>query len=462
MITNLLKFLVPQNPLLAWAVLVPTILIALILLYLFARSRSAYSRGYKVGKKVAKNYKEVFLAELRKLDSASELEEKLKSIQAQVFRIGFEREVEIYQARIREIDGEISELSEKAPEVDSVNQGDLDREIATTRERILKLEEEREEIEEALRDAESAADAAQKEVRASIPRPSVEARSGVFVEKVRTSLNAAISLLSRSMPLYGYAFLAAALFLGDMYVVYDLFSDLISIQVGLPEGMAFIASGVVALVFVVLVEFAYKAIKQKQKAVLQQYMTYAAYVTGGLLFLGYMVIIILPALEGLESVMVDVLLRILFLPLIFAVCLLLEKIKEEGGGFNLIFNPLIIIVLFVTLIIGYFVHAIEKSSRKASHVNSLEEGTRKETLEERRLRTLRRTISQRITTAQEDVKRLVAQRDGLVTKEKVAIKRDYGQARRESKSFKQHLLELQRGSDEAVIAHLQLLPSKLK
>jgi len=214
--------------------------------------------------------------------------------------------------------------------------------------------------------------------------------------------------LNSTFEFYGYLILALFLLAGDYFIVFQLFSDLLGVQPGITQIFIYIGSGIIPIVFVVLIGYlrSYASKKNKKNSsIAKKLALYSIAAISTLLLLVFVLIILTPLLEGKQIIIIDVILRLLFIPLVVAADLLLLEITSRNIGiFAMIIRPFALVTTFTVLVfayIAYIVNTIYSYIHKFFEVST--NPTRKITLEEINIQKQVVIISKKINSKKQEL-----------------------------------------------------------
>jgi len=161
-----------------------------------------------------------------------------------------------------------------------------------------------------------------------------------LIQKIRGSLSETTQKLETDTLRYIYIVVIALLLAGDYYISYFIFSDVLRIQFKDNQIAIYIFSGIIALVFLVLIDRAIGFLNSSIfKKHLKKIQTVFSLVIGLILLIVYFLLVSLSLIkENNIIVALDALLRLLFVPLVIAVALTIRKVQKEHG-FSFIFTP---------------------------------------------------------------------------------------------------------------------------
>lgn len=435
------------------------------LLYrLSGRSTDPYKTGYRVGKKIVKKNQNHWKKQMAKATETEPLEDVIKKVQAKIFDLGFSNETKDCEIKIETIDQKIKELKQdiSALTTNLENQhqedkrnllseiSDLEKELARRQEEYRKLQQEQD----------NKAPIAQPD-----KQPKTLNRWGTLITAAKNQLSSALANVEMDILYYFYLGLAVLLFIGDFFITYAIFSDVLKVQVGSTITIGFIAvksayifSAIIALVFVTLVDFLINYVEKRYRNsvhVINQLTLYAILGIGFLLLLAYVLVILVPVMKGHESVVIDALLRILFVPLVFAVGLILHKIRTEHR-FNFIFTPFKIVLLPLAMIVFGILMVAELILHFVIGLFRSQKPRRADTLQELTLAKNTTELNTKLATHKSELEHLDRnfgnKKDTMITKINVQIT-----SLEQQKEIQGSRLRLLRqGSDEAVATCLTI------
>ncbi|MDP3725680.1 MAG: hypothetical protein Q8R36_00605 [bacterium] len=280
-----------------------------------------------------------------------------------------------------------------------------------------------------------------------------------YVRSMRATLSSISGRVDKNITLYGWLLVGIALFLGDYYITFSIFNDLLKIAT-LPRFTVYIFSGVAALVFVALLELGIdhlENLKKKYAALVAQITWWAIGFLCLLLAVAYLLIIVVPVFQGREAQVIDALLRILFVPLMVGVALIIHRIRSLGGEVSrLIVDPFGALALVILIPCSWVVSILESIGLSISY------GWRRYARSQRQLGPIELALAREIqmiqgqmqTKHKEQVRKLSLYESSLLRFEKQVSALE-NKLHKEIKTLQDKILQLKRGSNNAVVTNLR-------
>jgi len=385
---------------------IATLLFVIVLwMYVYFTKREEkddYMRSFKRAQSTTKKSSGL-LKSLSGLDGKA-YENKIKDIQASIFNICFSTEVNEINNKISELNDKIRNLKSEEFTSDTEN---INERQKTIEDEIETLEIKKEELEQELSDARVRANKEHQGSR-KISDQLDSSNSQKNLSFIKNLFRNMWEKLDSTFELYGYLILAFFLLAGDYYIIFQLFNDFLKVQGGITTIFIYIASGIIPVVFVVLLgHIRLYATKQNKKnsLIAKKLALYSIAFIGVLLLLDFLLIILVPLLEGKQEVIIDVILRLLFIPLIIGVDLLLLEITNRNISiFAMIIRPFALAATFIALVfayIAYIVNTIYSYIYKFFEVST--NPTRKITLAEINIQKQITTLSKTINSKRQEL-----------------------------------------------------------
>ena len=168
-----------------------------------------------------------------------------------------------------------------------------------------------------------------------------------LIQKTRESLSQSTENLETHLLRYYSVVVIVLMLLGDFYITLFILKDILKIEYRNNELVINILSGIIPLVFLVLIERFMDS--PYFRRYLKRIQTLSMFVIGLILLVIYLLIVYMPFLNNLPFV-VDLLRAILFVPLVVAAAITAKKVQKEYG-FSFLFTPIkdILAIFLITL-----------------------------------------------------------------------------------------------------------------
>lgn len=424
---------------------------------------SYYRRGYRIGKRIVKSFYSKWSDQF--LNSTS-IEDTLKDIQEQIFRIGLSSETKLYRDKILLFEAEKERVVDDAQEriINLKKEYQEDRTKLESKTEMLKEDLKKEEQELNTIRNQSTFEAKEEENSEQninegnniVMMCLIKSTHGIFLDSLKN--------LEADLMRYIYLLFVVVLFAGDYLITYFIFNDILKVQAGsvivigdFSVNSAYIFSGIAALVFVVLIDVFIEYIDKKDSTFASYANDIVKYTIAGiglLLLTAYVLIIIVPAIEGFESRVIDILLRILFVPMIMAVALVIHKIRK-GGGFGFLFTPFKIIIIPVVLIIEYFVFVLEWFGRKIMQSSNKSKELEDSSQEQMKHRIISE-ITGKLNSCENHISQLASDLDSSIQNTENNKNNKISEVNISIDDLLSKIQFLRSGSDEAVVSKLKI------
>ncbi len=318
--------------------------------YLYNTRHHRY--GYQIGKKVTVGFKPEFDKRLTSPHSQKSMPERVEQIKDMVFQVGLSEYIKDYNQRVSRLEQQISSFKEETR---------IKKETATKmyEDNDKKLEEEIEELEHSLKTKEEELSQLKKledEKNEALDQSNkVKTQNTYFfstlIQKARESLTKTTQQLETHLLRYVYFVVIALLLIGDYYITFFIFNDVLKIQFKDNKAAIYIFSGIIALVFLVLIERAIDFLEKSSgfRKYIKKIQTFSMLVVGLILLTIYLLMVSLSWLNDIPEVL-DSLLRLLFVPLIVAVAISVRKIQKEHS-FSFLFTPIKVVLSLVLILL---------------------------------------------------------------------------------------------------------------
>lgn len=311
-----------------------------------------YRYGYKTGKKVVNSFRHVINGKLTSSHSQKSMQERVDMVKDMVFQMGLSEYIKDYNQNVGRLQEQIGSFKE---ELESKKQ-------IATREyegKDKKLEEEIREIEAnlGLKEKELFQLKREEDEKNEVLEQNNKIKNqrkyffSDIIQKTKESLSKATGRLETDALRYVYVIVIGLLLAGDFYITYFIFNDVLKIQFKDNRIAIYIFSGIIALVFLVLIDRVIDFLEKSPyfRRYLRKFQTGAMLVVGLILMTVYVLMVSLSWLSNVPEVL-DSLLRLLFVPLIIAVAITIRKVQKEYG-FSFLFTPIKVIfsIFLITL-----------------------------------------------------------------------------------------------------------------
>lgn len=351
--TELLKFLQTNlQPLLV----VLTGTGAFVSAYLYRTRHQRY--GHKIGKQVVNRFRSEFEKKLISPHSQKSMQERVEGIKDMVIQFGLSEYIKDHNQAVSSLEKQVetlkNELELKKTDINrscNIKDQKLEKEA---HELESKLKNKEEELFQLKREEDSKNELLDKNNKAKDSRVCFFSK---LIETTRNSLGKVAQDLETHTLRYIYAIVILLMLAGDYYITFFIFNDVLKIQFKDNKVAIYIFSGIIALVFLVLIERAMDLLEKSPnfKRYFKKLQTISMLVVGLILFSIYLLMVSLSWLNDIPEVL-DSLLRLLFVPLIIAVAISIRKVQKDYGfsflftPFKLVLNVILIAIFNIALI----------------------------------------------------------------------------------------------------------------
>lgn len=424
----------------------------------------AYEGSYQQGNRLAGRVLKTFSNDWRKEFNAQTrlpLEERLQNIQRRVFESSCGQVAKEYESQLKRQETKLVEICAEHKQKRSLLTNEINIYRTGLEKEMIFLEQSLKSKTNELMETRRRADSEHME-HIRVLQAADHKKDSLFASYVR-SMRATLSGISgrvdKNVTLYGWLLVGTALFLGDYYITFNIFNDLLKIDT-LPGFTVYIFSGVAALVFVALLELGIdhlENLKKKYAALVAQITWWVIGFLCLLLAVAYLLIIVVPVFHGRESQVIDALLRILFVPLMVGVALIIHRIRSLGGEVSrLVVEPFGAIALVVLIPFSWAVSILESVGLSISY------GWRRYARSQRQLGPIELALAREIQMIQgqiqakqkEQVRKLSLYESSLLRFEK-QVSTIENKLHKEIKALQDKILQLKRGSNNAVVTNLR-------
>lgn len=313
-----------------------------------------YRQGSQTGKKIVNRLKRKIASILAATDFQKDTLERINEIKDIVFQTGFSGYIEGFNKTVSRLGEQINSLKKELEDRKEAMSKD-------NQEKDKKLEEKIHELETILTVKEKELLQLKREENEKNEvleqRNKVKNQNRYFFselsQKVQKSLSEVIKKLEADTLNYLNVIIIIFLLLGDYYISYFIFSDILKIQFRNNQIAIYIFSGIIALVFLVLTDRVMDLLEKSTafKKYLKKIQTISVIVVALILLIIYLLMVSLSWLNdnNIPGIL-DSLLRLLFVPLIIAVAITIRKIQKEGG-FSFIFSPVKVVLYLISIMV---------------------------------------------------------------------------------------------------------------
>lgn len=435
-----------------WGVL-STIILSAIVVYLIIRWKrnDYYHIGYIKGKKTARLMKHQLKEFLDNKNKDRSVQQQVQEVKNQVFDAAFPEEITVLKNEIQNLETKISNTDNKFNLEEERIKQEYEKERDALKNKLTILEQQEQEQRKGLSEIqhEESVDQSQNQTEEKLDSYHISR----FMYLVKNQVSIAFRRLEDDMLWWGLIGIIGLLLAGDYFITYDIFNDLLRRRLSDNPEFIFIASGLIALVFLVLVDLGLEYFKKKGKKEVDRLIKIGSWVLGLLLGMAYMLIIGVSVLQESANIQIltDTILRILFFPLIVAAAVLIQKIRS-GPGFSILITPFKVIILSLTLLFAIILLPVEvmvrslRKRRNDKYKPGLQAEKKQLQLEE---------IQKQITNIKQQLHNLeqwkMRQHRQLDEKTNQQIQ----ELEQKKNSAQSKLDNLRRGSDEAVLTVLE-------
>ncbi|MDO8573293.1 MAG: hypothetical protein Q7R77_00940 [Candidatus Daviesbacteria bacterium] len=425
---------------------------AVVAAYLYNTRHHRY--GYRTGKKVVTRFRPEINKRLTSPHSQKSMQERVDMVKDMVFQMGLSEYIKDYNQNVGRLQEQIGSLKEEL---------DGKKQIATRvyRERDKKLEEEIKELETNLdlkekelfqlkREEDGKNEVLEQNNKVNVQRKYFFSD---LIQKTKESLSKAAERLETDALRYVYIIVIGLLLAGDFYITYFIFNDVLKIQFKDNRIAIYIFSGIVALVFLVLIDRVIDFLEKSPffRKHLRKLQTGTMLVVGLILMTIYILMVSLSWLSNVPEVL-DSLLRLLFVPLIIAVAITIRKVQKEYG-FSFLFTPIkvifaiFLITLFNVLLLfevglDYIRKYLQKEKFESKTKMTVAEEIENNRAEIARRNGLRMSLEERLEI---DINKLSEHYQGLINKLDEKLERINGE-----------MVKIRKGYESGVVAALKL------
>lgn len=317
----------------------------------FYNTRHYYRYGYKIGKTIVKRFRPEIDKKLLSPHSKKNMQERVEIVKEMVFQLGLSEYVKDYNQTVKHLQEQLASLKKAFGVQKEKILKKFDEKDKQLTEEVKKLEitlkTKEEELSQLKRDEDN-----RNEVLEQSDKTKIQSQYffSTLILKVRESLDKTTQTLETDLLRYSYAGIVAILLYGDYSISYSIVNDLFKIEYR-NQFQIVIFSIIFMVVFLVFAGLALEALDRystKYKVLVNRIRTISVIALTLILTTVYMFMITLSALEA-KVELLDVLLRILFVPMVLAVALTIRKI-QKNYGFSFLFTP-IKVVLYLLLIV---------------------------------------------------------------------------------------------------------------
>lgn len=327
---------------------------AVVASYLYNTRHHRY--GFRTGKKVVTGFRSEINKKLTSPHSQKSMQERVDMVKDMVFQMGLSEYIKDYNQNVDRLEGQIDSLKKEL---------ESKRQLITLeyREKDQKLEEEIKKIEDdlSIREKELLQLKREEDEKNEVLEQNHKARiQGKYffsnlIQKTKESLSKAAERLEADALRYIYVIVIGLLLTGDFYITYFIFNDYLKIQLKDNRLAIYIFSGIIALVFLVLIDRVIDFLEKSPyfKKYLRKLQTGTMLIVGLILMTIYILMVSLSWLSYVPGLL-DSLLRLLFVPLIIAVAITIRKVQKEYG-FSFLFTPIkVIFAIFLITLFNVF------------------------------------------------------------------------------------------------------------
>ncbi|MFB6182015.1 MAG: hypothetical protein ABEJ24_03915 [Candidatus Magasanikbacteria bacterium] len=347
-----------------------------ILYFFYYQATKLYQRGYKTGKKIVKNFKDHFQEELVNRDGS--LKDKTQKIQEDVFDMGFSKRKEEYKKEINSIKSEIEEINSKFDDKISETNDKYEQKKEKIRNQIKKLEkkisESKDELERTEREQPTEKKIEQQEKEQDVKM----SRKGVNYLKSR--IKEGLDHLQEDLLLFLLFIAAITLVTVDYFIGLSFIRSVFKVQINPTVdilGFSVSKAKMIGLGFTLGFWFTIEMIVLAIKKFFNNYISFVVKITlflvGIMLFASFAMMVLAPNIEGMETILFDLAVRLLFIPIMITVAGIMSYIyhrHEEGRVF--LFTPFkVLSVIFLPFL--YILESFESNDRDSYVLNKTPE-----------------------------------------------------------------------------------------
>lgn len=413
-----------------------------------------YRYGFKIGKKVVKQFRPEIDRKLTSSYSKKSIQERVEMIKEMVFQLGLSEYVKDYNQTVKHLQEQLASLKKESEVQKEKILKKFDEKDKQLTEEIKKLEvtlkTKEEELFQLKRDEDNRNEALEQSDRTKIQSPYFFSK---LIRNTQEAFAKTTTHLETNLLRYLSALVIALLLAGDYFITLVIFEDILKIQFRNNQFFVYLASGVIALVFLVLIDIFLDFLNNSVifKKYLQGIQFITVLIIGVILLLIYVLMVSISWLANTPQVL-DSLLRLLFVPLILAAALTIRKMKKEYG-FSFIFGPikivlyLLLIALFNLLLLGEIaIDYIRKFIQKEKYESKI-----------------KLTVSEEV----ENIKREILQKNGLhfsfkeqleleINKLTEQYEKDVSKLEKKLNSLNSEMTKIRKGCENGIVSTLSL------